>query len=207
MKKALFIALFLTLVIFPSTSKAQTFSVEQQASLDAIKQTLIELLTQQIAVLQAQINDLIAKQAEASKTTNQDTENSTTFGSIEEVYDVSVTARQDLSKDYFSSPDEEGLDIRLPAIYFKIDGEHELATARIYQVDSEGNSKFVNAWHSQPTTKVSNAEIYTHTTLYTKGRNFRYEVEVYKNKGSWIESTQEWTGLPKVVKTGTFTIN
>lgn len=61
MKKLILLSLFLVLA-FPSIAPAQTFSSEQQATLQSLNQTLISLLTQMIAQLQAQIAELIAQQ-------------------------------------------------------------------------------------------------------------------------------------------------
>jgi len=66
MKKALFVAVFLGFLVLPYSgqiARAQTFTPEQQSSLDAIKQELVDLLTQEIALLTSQINQIIATQA------------------------------------------------------------------------------------------------------------------------------------------------
>ena len=64
--KIIIFSLLLVFAVFPVTPKveAQTFSIEQQATLDQLNQTLISLLTQLIAQLQAQITELIAQQAD-----------------------------------------------------------------------------------------------------------------------------------------------
>ena len=63
--KAIFLAILLALTVSFSVTpraEAQTFSAEQQATLDQLNQTLITLLTELIAQLQAQITTLIAEQ-------------------------------------------------------------------------------------------------------------------------------------------------
>ena len=52
----------------PSPAQAQVFSTEQQATLDSLRDTLIALLTQQIAALQAEIQKILAAQAETQTT-------------------------------------------------------------------------------------------------------------------------------------------
>src|SRR3990167_3248025 len=64
--KAIFLAILLALTVSFSVTpraEAQTFSAEQQATLDQLNQTLITLLTELIAQLQEQIATLIAEQA------------------------------------------------------------------------------------------------------------------------------------------------
>ena len=65
MKKNLISGLILGSVLFPSLSMAQTVdtSPATSAQIDDIKNTLIALLTQMIASLQAQINQIIAQQS------------------------------------------------------------------------------------------------------------------------------------------------
>lgn len=58
------VGLFLTPSIY--RAEAQTFTPEQQALVDSLKQQLIEMLLQQIAVLQAQITELNAQQEESA---------------------------------------------------------------------------------------------------------------------------------------------
>jgi hypothetical protein len=68
MKKTLILSLVLVALAMPFApipAKAQTFSVEQQATLDTLRQQLIDLLLQQIAMLQAKIDEILAKQAQA----------------------------------------------------------------------------------------------------------------------------------------------
>ena len=63
--KAIFLAILLALTVSFSVTpraEAQTFSTEQHATLDQLNQTLITLLTELIAQLQAQITTLIAEQ-------------------------------------------------------------------------------------------------------------------------------------------------
>jgi hypothetical protein len=65
LRNALFLAIFLGVLAFPSAplAHAQSFSSEQQVSLDSLKQQLIDLLLLQISMLQDQIADILAKQA------------------------------------------------------------------------------------------------------------------------------------------------
>lgn len=70
MKKTLIYSLILASFILPfggQIARAQTFSAEQQTSLDTLKQQLIDLLTQEIAVLTNQINTLLAQQAQTTQ--------------------------------------------------------------------------------------------------------------------------------------------
>ena len=209
MKKILISSLILGAFLTPSFAHvhAQSFSSEQQATLDSLKETLIQLLIQQISALQAQIDEILAQQEnldnKISSQQKSETQSSQSFGAVEEEYDVVVTTRQALSEDYFSSPDGE--DVQMPVVYFKIDGEHEFASIRVYHLDGEAEGRLRGPWPVQPKTAISSSE--TKTGNYKKGDSFRYEVEVYKNKGNWDDRAQEWTGSPKVVKTGTFTVN
>lgn len=67
-RKSLFLAIFLSLTFFLSGSpaRAQVDTPATTAQVDALQQTLITLLTQLIAQLQAQITELIAEQAKQS---------------------------------------------------------------------------------------------------------------------------------------------
>ena len=69
----LFLAIFLALTFTFSAPavQAQTFSTEQQATLDSLKQQLIDLLIAQIALLQEQIATLIAQQAQTTQAVEQ----------------------------------------------------------------------------------------------------------------------------------------
>lgn len=61
MKKLIFLAIFLA-CLSPFLAQAQAFTPDQQSSLDALKQELIDLLTQEVASLQAQLQQLLAQQ-------------------------------------------------------------------------------------------------------------------------------------------------
>lgn len=66
MRKTLILGLLLTSFLVPALprAEAQSFSVEQQATIDELRQTLIDLLLQQIALLQTQIAQIISAQAD-----------------------------------------------------------------------------------------------------------------------------------------------
>lgn len=68
-KKALFVAIFLVLATFSggNLARAQVAEPATTAQVDALRETLISLLTQMIAQLQAQIAELISKQAETNQ--------------------------------------------------------------------------------------------------------------------------------------------
>ena len=66
MKNTLFLAIFLGLLAFPTLNRAEAQVVEAPATssqIDALQATLIQLLTDLIAQLQAQIAEILAEQA------------------------------------------------------------------------------------------------------------------------------------------------
>lgn len=63
--KPLFIAIFLTVVLVASPVQAQTTATSEQ--IDDLKSTLIALLTQMIAQLQVQLQEVLAQQAQTQE--------------------------------------------------------------------------------------------------------------------------------------------
>ncbi len=63
MKKALFLAVFLSFTLFPTVTSAQTFNPASSEEVNALNTKIIELLTILLGQLQQQLADMIAKQA------------------------------------------------------------------------------------------------------------------------------------------------
>jgi hypothetical protein len=57
-----FIGIFVILAVFIVPNYSQASTIEQKTTIEEVKESLIQLLLQQIAMPQAQIDELIAKQ-------------------------------------------------------------------------------------------------------------------------------------------------
>lgn len=106
--------------ILPSVPSvnAQAFSTEQQTSLDSLKQTLIDLLLQQISALQAQIQELVAKQAETTQTVTdlntQLVESKTEVQTAPILGSTQPEMTVEVGEPYCYTPDSSGINLRIP---------------------------------------------------------------------------------------------
>lgn len=113
MKKLLFVAVFVSLLAVPTGAqivRAQT--VEASVQVENMKATLIALLTQMIAELQAQITELIAKQAQTAETvaTIQQNQTPVVFGATSEPESFSASLGSQVCEErfYYTYPDGFG---------------------------------------------------------------------------------------------------
>ena len=92
MNKVFISSLLLVTLAMPfAPIKAQTFSAEQQVTLDSLRQQLIDLLLQQIAILQAKIDEIIAKQNAVVQTPVYQAPQAPVVGAVEPVVMPDVT--------------------------------------------------------------------------------------------------------------------